>query len=183
MHHNSKHVLPVYKKNQYILITCPLHKSPHKMTKKSLKTKLFSISGWNERLSNHRSCIKRMRGKLAKDCIKCLKHRVGPVTSSAADSTVFFLFCYNTNIYKMWKPRKKIQRNYHPGHTPKLLLLDFCFICGTALVQNRYHLNEPCFFLFIYLVKSRVLFFTPENYFCDDWSKRDNVHSVTIFVL
>ena len=95
----------------------------------------------------------------------------------------FFLFCYNTNIYKMWKPRKKIQRNYHPGHTPKLLLLDFCFICGTALVQNRYHLNEPCFFLFIYLVKSRVLFFTPENYFCDDWSKRENVHSVTIFVL
>ena len=95
------------KKNLYILITFPLHKSPYKMTKKSLKTKLFSISGWNERLSNHRSCIKRMRGKLAKDCIKCLKHRVGPVTLSAADSTVFFFFA-TTQIYiKCESPGKK----------------------------------------------------------------------------
>ena len=107
VHHNSKHVLPVYKKNLYILITFPLHKSSCKMTKKSLKTKLFSISGWNERLSNHRSCIKRMRGKLAKDCIKCLKHRVGPVTLSAADSTVFFFFA-TTQIYiKCESPGKK----------------------------------------------------------------------------
>ena len=70
------------------------------MTEKNpaLKYLFFSISGWDERLSNHRSCIKRMRRELAEDCIKCLKHRVDPVTFSAADSTVFFFFA-TTQIY------------------------------------------------------------------------------------
>ena len=113
----------------------------------ALKYLFFSISGWDERLSNHRSCIKRMRRELAEDCIKCLKHRVDPVTFSAADSTVFFFFCYNTNIYKMWKPRKKIQRNYHPGHTKFLLKFLICessiITAAAVMLAERFLVKYP----------------------------------------
>ena len=59
---------------------------------------LSSISGWDERFSNHRSRIKRVRRTMAQDRIKCLKHCLSPYDFFPPIQQ-FFLFLLHYNKY------------------------------------------------------------------------------------
>ena len=85
---------------------------------------LSSISGWDERFSNHRSRIKRVRRTMAQDRIKCLKHCLSPYDFFSADSTVFSFFATLQQIYIKCESRGKNTAKYHPGHNQ---LLDYHF--------------------------------------------------------
>ena len=174
-----------------------------KWLRKSLKTKLFSISGWNERLSNHRSCIKRMRRELAEDCIKCLKHRVDPVTFSAADSTVFFFFA-TTQIYiKCESPGKNTAKL--PSRPHKVFVEIFnlrieyyyggcCDVGGKVFgeISRRFYSGGGRFWWIYFINILKLLLLHPlwncgflffirlnsKNYFCDDPSKSGNRRKV-----
>ena len=117
------------KKNQYILITFPLHKSPYKMTKNQI------ILNFRVKWKAQQSQV--LYQKNAQRVGRGL-HQMPQASRRSRDFICrrfnsFFLFCYNTNIYKMWKPRKKIQRNYHPGHN-KSFSLKFFLICGSSIM-------------------------------------------------
>ena len=87
-----------------------------------------------------------MRGKLAKDCIKCLKHRVGPVTLSAADSTVFFFFA-TTQIYiKCESPGKKYSEITIQA-THKVIIVKI-FIFFVNQLHEKFRENDQFMFFF-----------------------------------
>ena len=66
--------------------------------KSILIVSLSSISGWDERFSNHRSRIKRVRRTMAQDRIKCLKHCLSPYDFFPPIQQ-FFLFLLHYNKY------------------------------------------------------------------------------------